>query len=120
MRPFRPLLGLLSVFALLAAVPSAAPSAMAGASLSELPLLPLAAVSGDLGLPLVVAQKKEVKPLAAVLKTIDARIPGRALDARLNDRDDGKSTYRVKWLGDDGKVREITADAGSGKILRVR
>ena len=118
MRPFRPILGWLPVYALLTAVLSA-PAAVAGAALSE-PLLPLAAVPADLGLPLVVAQKKEVKPLAAVLRSINANIPGRALAARLNDRDDGRSTYRVKWLGDDGKVREITADAGSGKILRVR
>lgn len=61
----------------------------------------------------------ERAPLAKVLKTIEARIPGRALDAKVRDGGE-KATYRVKWLGEDGKVREITADARSGKILKVR
>ena len=69
--------------------------------------------------PLQLAQTQEVKPLAAVLRTIKAQIPGRALDARRSQQD-GQIVYRVKWLGEDGQVREITADARSGRILRVR
>jgi uncharacterized iron-regulated membrane protein len=59
------------------------------------------------------------QPLSAVLKQIDQRIPGRALDARRVERD-GRNVYRVKWLGEDGKVRNVTVDAESGSILRVR
>ena len=59
------------------------------------------------------------QPLSAVLKQIDQRIPGRALDARRVERD-GRKVYRVKWLGEDGKVRDVTIDAESGRILRVR
>jgi hypothetical protein len=59
------------------------------------------------------------QPLGTVLKEISQRIPGRALDARRAERD-GRNVYRVKWLGEDGKVRDVTVDAESGKILRVR
>ena len=59
------------------------------------------------------------QPLGAVLRQIGQRIPGRALDARQAERD-GRKVYRVKWLGDDGKVRDVLVDAESGKILRVR
>jgi uncharacterized membrane protein YkoI len=68
---------------------------------------------------LVLAQAADVEPLGAVLKRIGQRYPGRALDAQLNERAD-PPVYRVKWLGDDGKVREVTADARTGRILDVR
>jgi uncharacterized membrane protein YkoI len=67
----------------------------------------------------IVAQAESVQPLGAVLKRIGQRYPGRALDAQLNERGD-PPVYRVKWLGDDGKVREVTADARTGRILDVR
>jgi uncharacterized membrane protein YkoI len=67
---------------------------------------------------MLLAQAEDVKPLAQVLKTIGDRFPGRALDAELVKQ--GEPTYRVKWLGEDGKVREVTSDAKSGKILDVR
>ena len=59
------------------------------------------------------------QPLGAVLRAIGQRYPGRALDARRIERD-GRALYRIKWLGDDGKVREIMADAQTGDILSVR
>ena len=61
----------------------------------------------------------EQMPLAQVLQRIEARFPGRALDAKFRKRDE-QPVYRVKWLGADGKVRVITADARSGKIVAVR
>ena len=64
------------------------------------------------------AQAEDVKPLAQVLQTIGQRFPGHALDAELVSQ--GEPRYLVKWLGEDGKVREITADARSGEILDVR
>jgi uncharacterized membrane protein YkoI len=67
----------------------------------------------------VLAQAENVEPLGAVLKRIGERYPGRALDAQLNERAD-PPVYRVKWLGDDGKVRDVTADARTGRILDVR
>jgi uncharacterized membrane protein YkoI len=81
-------------------------------------LLPrIGAAAGPLG-TLHLAQAEDVKPLAQVLQTIGARFPGHALDAELVGQ--GEPRYRVKWLGEDGKVREITADAKSGQIVDVR
>ena len=59
------------------------------------------------------------QPLGAVLRSIRERFPGRALEARETESD-GRAVYRIKWLGDDGKVREILADATTGEIVRVR
>ncbi len=67
----------------------------------------------------LLAQAVAPIPLESVLRTIDQRYPGRALGARVIDRD-GQRIYRIKWLGDDGRVHEISADVESGKILRVR
>jgi uncharacterized membrane protein YkoI len=65
------------------------------------------------------AESAELQPLGAVLKAIARRYPGRALDARRVERD-GRPLYQIKWLGQDGKVRDITADARTGQILQVR
>jgi uncharacterized membrane protein YkoI len=67
----------------------------------------------------VVAQAEDVQPLGKVLRRIEERYPGRALDAQLIEREQAP-IYRVKWLGEDGKVREVTADARTGRILEVR
>ena len=42
-----------------------------------------------------------------------------ALGAELTGRE-GTPIYRIKWLGEDGTVREVTADARTGRILAVR
>jgi uncharacterized membrane protein YkoI len=67
----------------------------------------------------VVAQAEGVQPLGQVLRQIGARYPGRALDAELIERG-APPVYRIKWLGEDGTVREVTADARTGRILAVR
>ena len=67
----------------------------------------------------VMAQAEGVQPLGKVLRRIEQRYPGRALDAELIERAE-PPVYRIKWLGEDGKVREVTADARSGRILKVR
>jgi uncharacterized membrane protein YkoI len=77
------------------------------------------ATPASFGRERVVAQAEEVQPLGRVLRRIEERFPGRALDAQLIERDQSP-IYRVKWLGEDGKVREVTADARTGRILGVR
>jgi uncharacterized membrane protein YkoI len=67
----------------------------------------------------VIAQAEDVQPLGKVLRQIGKRYPGRALDAQLIERGD-PPVYRIKWLGEDGKVREVTADARTGRILEMR
>ena len=71
------------------------------------------------GAGLVVAQAEDVQPLGRILRRIEERYPGRALDAELIERE-RSPIYRIKWLGEDGKVREVTADARTGRILEVR
>ena len=67
----------------------------------------------------IVAQAESVQPLGQVLRRINERYPGRALDAELIERAE-PPTCRIKWLGEDGKVREVTADARTGRIVEVR
>lgn len=61
----------------------------------------------------------EAKPLDTVLQAIAKQHPGRALDAELLEQG-GSLIYRIKWLGTDDQVRDITADAKTGKILESR
>ena len=106
-------LALISLLIAVSAPPVAAGALPASMALTDVPAAPGAWRGG--GLHLVA----ESKPLGAVLRAIGARYPGHALDARRVERD-GRPLYRIKWLGDDGKVREITADAATGEILSVR
>jgi uncharacterized membrane protein YkoI len=67
----------------------------------------------------VVAQAEGVQPLGRVLRAIEQSYPGRALDAELIERAE-PPVYRIKWLGEDGQVREVWVDARTGRILEVR
>ena len=67
----------------------------------------------------VMAQAEGVQPLGRVLRAIEQHYPGRALDAELIGQAE-PPVYRIKWLGEDGKVREIISDARTGSILNVR
>ena len=87
-------------------------------------VLGLAATSGpassaSFGPGAVMAQAESVQPLGRVLRQIEQRYPGRALDAELIERAE-PPVYRIKWLGEDGKVREVRVDARTGRILEVR
>ena len=106
MRPVRIALAAMLLAALFA---SAAPTPSGAA-----PARPSVGRLDATGLRLIADQV----PLGAVLRSIAKRYPGRALDARQIERD-GRALYQIKWLGDDGKVRDITADARTGEILRI-
>jgi uncharacterized membrane protein YkoI len=69
--------------------------------------------------PLRQLTQADVMPLGSVLEAIAQRFPGRALDARLS-RAEGDAIYRIKWLGEDGRARDITVDARTGQIRQVR
>lgn len=62
---------------------------------------------------------EKAKPLEAVIDAIRMRLPGRALGARLVEWR-GREAYEIRWISEDGKVHDITADAVSGKILDER
>ncbi len=74
--------------------------------------------------PVVMADQKSRsltprKPLENVLQAIQRILPGRALDARIVDHS-GRQAYEIRWMGDNGKVSDITADALSGEIMDKR
>ncbi len=58
--------------------------------------------------------------LGSVARSVRRRVPGQLLDARLIKDRRGKLTYRLKILGRNGVMRNVTADAYSGAILGVR
>lgn len=64
-------------------------------------------------------KQAQPKPLETVLQAIQQSLPGRALGARLVDRR-GRQAYEIRWMGDNGKVSDITADAMSGEIVDKR
>lgn len=55
-------------------------------------------------------------PLSLVVNAIARRVPGRMLDAGLENQG-GRQVYRVRWLTDDGRRIDILVDAASGAIL---
>lgn len=59
----------------------------------------------------------EAQPLDAILPKVRARYPGRLLDAKLTGSS-GKYRYVIKILNKNGKVRRVTVDARSGRILK--
>ncbi len=59
----------------------------------------------------------QAQPLDAILPKVRARYPGRLLDAKLT-RNGGKYRYVIKILDKNGKVRRVTVDARSGRILK--
>jgi uncharacterized membrane protein YkoI len=56
-------------------------------------------------------------PLAQVIQTIRQRVPGRQLDAGLEQGPGGRAVYRVRWASDDGRRIDFIVDAQSGQIL---
>lgn len=59
----------------------------------------------------------QAQPLDAILPKVRARYPGRLLDAKLTGSR-GKYRYVIKILNKNGKVRRVTVDARSGRILK--
>ena len=55
-------------------------------------------------------------PLGQVIEMIGRRVPGRALDAGLEQMGD-RPVYRVRWLTQDGRRIDLIVDAVTGAIL---
>lgn len=108
----------LALFLLLGAFAGGSVHAADGLSLPGIGKLGILPGSNNL----VADQPKAIerpKPLEAVLQAIKRRLPGRALGAKLVERR-GRQAYEIRWMGDNGKVHDITADAVSGDIMEER
>ncbi|HEU4458566.1 MAG TPA: PepSY domain-containing protein [Methylibium sp.] len=57
--------------------------------------------------------------LATIIDRIDAVIPGRLLDAELDD-DDGITVYEIRWQLPDGRRLEIEVDAHDGQWRELK
>ena len=58
----------------------------------------------------------EVRSLDDILSGIRGQVPGRMLDAEIEDRS-GRSVYRLKMMDRGGQVRDVEVDGKSGRIL---
>jgi uncharacterized membrane protein YkoI len=62
------------------------------------------------------ARQHRCVPLARVIEQINARSPGRQLDAGLEYQGD-KPIYRVRWMTRNGRRVDYLIDAATGAIL---
>lgn len=60
----------------------------------------------------------KVIPLSQATAAVQARTPGRLLDAGLENDENGRPVYRVRWAAADGRRLDVIVDAGSGAVLR--
>ncbi len=60
----------------------------------------------------------KVIPLGQAAAAVQARTPGRLLDAGLESGDNGRPVYRVRWAAADGRRLDVIVDAATGAVLR--
>jgi Peptidase propeptide and YPEB domain len=61
-------------------------------------------------------RQKRIMPLSRVIEQINARSPGRQLDAGLEYQGD-RPIYRVRWMTRNGRRVDYLIDAATGAIL---
>jgi uncharacterized membrane protein YkoI len=61
----------------------------------------------------------KARPLKEILAVLRRQFPGEVLDAQLVERE-GSWFYRIKLLGGDGKVQELTVDARTAAVIEQR
>jgi uncharacterized membrane protein YkoI len=59
----------------------------------------------------------EIRPLAEILATVQARYPGRILDVEIDRARDGRRVYDIELLDADGRKIEVSVDAATGALI---
>lgn len=67
---------------------------------------------------LAARQGGRILPLATLIAQVDAVIPGRLLEAEL-DEEDGIDVYELRWQLADGRRLELEIDARDGRWLKL-
>ena len=65
-------------------------------------------------------QAGEVLPLPEILRGLRGQIPGRVLDAEMDEVEPGQWLYFIKMLTPEGNVLDVVVDGRSGAVLDVR
>ncbi|MBC2857857.1 PepSY domain-containing protein [Stappia sp. 28M-7] len=60
----------------------------------------------------------EIRPLSEILASVESSIGGRVLDVDF-ERDDGRYVYELKMVMPSGRVREVTVDAATARIIEI-
>lgn len=62
----------------------------------------------------------EIRPIAEILRGIQAQFPGQLLDVELKKGKKGRPwVYELKLLTPDGRRLELAVDAGDGRVLKL-
>ncbi|WP_462330020.1 PepSY domain-containing protein [Thiohalocapsa halophila] len=64
-------------------------------------------------------ERGEVQPLAEILASVTARVPGEVVEVEL-EREDGTWVYELKIIAPDGRVLEVLANAATGRLLKQK
>jgi hypothetical protein len=59
-------------------------------------------------------------PLGRAIDAVRRRAPGRELDAGLEPGPNGRSVYRLRWAGQNGRRQDYMVDAETGAVLGVQ
>ncbi|MGE4280475.1 MAG: PepSY domain-containing protein [Magnetospirillum sp.] len=64
-------------------------------------------------------EEGRILPLRDLLERAEAEVPGRMIEAELED-EHGKLVYEIKVLAQDGRVVKLIYDASNGQLLKKR
>lgn len=64
-------------------------------------------------------EEGRILPLRDILERAEAEVPGRMIEAELED-EHGKLVYEIKVLAQDGRLVKLIYDAGNGQLLKKR
>lgn len=94
-----------------------------GALLAALALAPAAALAergrrGDHDDARRAVEQRDALPLARILEIAQRQVPGEVLEVEL-EREDGRLLYEIEILARNGRVRTVTLEAATGRVVEV-